>query len=297
MNHLDWLESESMYILREVVTQFQNPCILFSGGKDSAVVLYLAQKALYPEKLKIPVVHIDTGHNFQEALDYRDKFVSHIGCPLIVGRVQDDINSGAVVEEHGYNASRNVLQTTTLLRVLDTYQFDCAVGGARRDEEKARAKERIFSHRNAFGQWTPENQRPEVWDIYNTHKTYGETFRVFPLSNWTELDVWEYIERENIDLPSIYFAHQRKVFERNGQLLAAEPDYIDRRFNEVPQEKTVRCRTVGDVTCTGLIESEADTVAKIIEEIKNATTSERGSRADDSRSLTAMEDRKRNGYF
>lgn len=296
MNRLDYLESESMYIIREVFAQFQNPCILFSGGKDSAVVVHIAMKALYPLPI-FPVVHIDTGQNFPEAIEYRDRFVKAYGAKLIVGSVQESIDNGDVVEETGYYASRNLLQTTTLLNTLEKNKFDCAIGGARRDEEKSRAKERIFSHRDAFGAWDPRNQRPELWNEYNGKKQPGEHFRVFPLSNWTELDVWEYIKRENIDLPSIYFTHKRMCFERDGQLLASDPPFINRKPSEKPELKTVRCRTVGDVTCTGLIESTASTVNEIIEEIKKVRISERGGRADDKRSSTAMEDRKKEGYF
>lgn len=296
MKRLEYLESEAMFIIREVYAQFQNPCILFSGGKDSAVAVHLAKKALQPVPI-FPVVHIDTGQNFPEVIEYRDRFVKDYGAKLIVGSVQDSIDNGDVVEETGFYASRNLLQTTTLLKTIEDNKFDCAIGGARRDEEKSRAKERIFSHRDEFGAWDPRNQRPELWDEYNGRKQPGEHFRVFPLSNWTELDIWEYIKQEGIALPSIYFTHTRPCFYRDGQLLASEPSYINRKPSEIPETRVVRCRTVGDVTCTGLIESTASTVDDIIDEIKKIKISERGGRADDKRSNTAMEDRKREGYF
>ena len=297
MTHIEQLESEAIFILREVVAQFDNPCVLFSGGKDSAVILHLLRKALAPGRMFVPIVHIDTGHNFPEAIQYRDDMVKLVGGTLIVGSVEDTIKEGKAKEETGYYASRNKTQSITLLDTIEKYKFDCAIGGARRDEEKSRAKERVFSHRNEFGQWDPKNQRPELWQEYNGKKDFGEHFRVFPLSNWTELDVWEYIEKEQVPLPSIYFTHKRKVFERDGQLLAAEPDIIMRKPSETVPERDVRCRTVGDVTCTGLVESKANNVADIIKEIKLSRKSERGSRADDKRSETAMEDRKKNGYF
>ena len=294
--HLQELEAESIYILREVAAQFQRPAILFSGGKDSIVVTHLAYKAFYPAKLPFPLVHIDTGHNFQETLDYRDALVKRLGAELIVGSVQESIDTGRVKEETGFNASRNALQTTTLLDTIERYKFDACIGGARRDEEKARAKERIFSHRDDFGQWNPKNQRPELWNIFNGRKNMGEHFRVFPISNWTEMDVWQYILQEKIELPSLYYTHKRKVFQRDGQWLAAE-DCIRRRPEEVVVEKEVRCRTIGDITCTGLTLSKAHSLEDIVAEIAATRVTERGGRADDKRSETAMEDRKKLGYF
>jgi len=297
LTHLAELEAESVYILREVAAQFEKPCILFSGGKDSIVLTYLAYKAFYPAKIPFPLVHIDTGHNFPETLTYRDDLVKRLGADLVVGYVQDSIDQGKVREETGFNASRNKLQTVTLLDTLAEHKFDAALGGARRDEEKARAKERIFSHRDEFGQWNPKNQRPELWNIYNARKDMGEHFRVFPISNWTEMDVWQYIFKEGIELPSLYYTHRRKVFKRDGQWLAAEPDIILRREDEEVVELDVRCRTIGDVTCTGLTLSKAHTVEDIIREIAATRVTERGGRADDKRSETAMEDRKKQGYF
>ena len=294
--HLQELEAESIYILREVAAQFQRPAILFSGGKDSIVVTHLAYKAFYPAKLPFPLVHIDTGHNFQETLDYRDALVKKLGAELIVGSVQESIDTGRVKEETGFNASRNALQTTTLLDTIEKNKFDACIGGARRDEEKARAKERIFSHRDDFGQWNPKNQRPELWNIFNGRKNMGEHFRVFPISNWTEMDVWQYILQEKIELPSLYYTHKRKVFQRDGQWLAAE-DCIKRRPEEVVVEKEVRCRTIGDITCTGLTLSTAHSLEDIVAEIAATRVTERGGRADDKRSETAMEDRKKLGYF
>lgn len=294
--HLQELEAESIYILREVAAQFQRPAILFSGGKDSIVVTHLAYKAFYPAKLPFPLVHIDTGHNFQETLDYRDALVQKLGAELIIGSVQESIDTGRVKEETGYNASRNALQTTTLLDTIEKYKFDACIGGARRDEEKARAKERIFSHRDDFGQWNPKNQRPELWNIFNGRKNMGEHFRVFPISNWTEMDVWQYILQEKIELPSLYYTHKRKVFQRDGQWLAAE-DCIKRKPDEVVVEKEVRCRTIGDITCTGLTLSTAHSLEDIVAEIAATRVTERGGRADDKRSETAMEDRKKLGYF
>ena len=294
--HLKELEAESIYILREVAAQFQRPAILFSGGKDSIVVTHLAYKAFYPAKLPFPLVHIDTGHNFVETLEYRDALVQRLGAELIVGSVQESIDTGRVKEETGFNASRNALQTTTLLDTIEKYKFDACIGGARRDEEKARAKERIFSHRDDFGQWNPKNQRPELWNIFNGRKNIGEHFRVFPISNWTEMDVWQYILQEGIELPSLYYTHTRKVFQRDGQWLAAE-DCIKRRPDEVVVEKEVRCRTIGDITCTGLTLSKAHSLEDIVAEIAATRVTERGGRADDKRSETAMEDRKKQGYF
>ncbi|MBQ6307910.1 MAG: sulfate adenylyltransferase subunit CysD [Bacteroidales bacterium] len=296
LTHLKELESESIYVLREVAAQFERPAILFSGGKDSIVVTYLAYKAFYPAKIPFPLLHIDTGHNFQETLDYRDALVEKLGAQLVVGSVQESIDTGRVKEEKGYNASRNRLQTTTLLDTIEKYKFDACIGGARRDEEKARAKERFFSHRDEFGQWNPKNQRPELWNIFNGHKNIGEHFRVFPISNWTEMDVWQYIYQENIPLPSLYFTHERKCFLRDGQWLAAEPCMM-LKPTEVVETRRVRCRTIGDITCTGLTISEANSLEDIISEIAATRITERGGRADDKRSETAMEDRKKEGYF
>lgn len=296
ITHLQELESESMYVLREVAAQFERPCILFSGGKDSIVVTYLAYKAFYPAKIPFPLLHIDTRHNFKETLEYRDQLVKDMGLDLIVGSVQESIDKGRVKEETGYYASRNKLQTTTLLDTIEQYKFDAAIGGARRDEEKSRAKERFFSHRDEFGQWNPKNQRPELWNIFNGRKNIGEHFRVFPISNWTEMDVWQYILQEKIPMPSLYFTHERKVFNRDGQWLAAEP-CIKRKPSEEVVTRQVRCRTIGDITCTGLTLSKAHTLEDIIEEIAASRITERGGRADDKRSETAMEDRKKAGYF
>ena len=296
LNHLRTLESEAIYVIREAAAQFQNPAILFSGGKDSIVVTYLARKAFYPAPIPFPLVHIDTGHNFQETLDYRDQLVARLGVKLIVASVQDTIDQSRVTEEKGYNASRIRLQTTTLLDAIEKYKFDCCLGGARRDEEKARAKERFFSHRDEFGQWDPKNQRPELWNLFNGRKHMGEHFRVFPISNWTELDVWQYMGMEKIELPSLYFSHRRKVFTRDGVLLAESP-YIPMKPNEVAEEKVVRFRTIGDITSTGAALSEASTIDQIIQEVAVSRLTERGGRADDKRSETSMEDRKKEGYF
>ncbi len=296
LNHLKELEAESIFILREVAAQFSNPVLLFSGGKDSIIVSYLAKKAFYPAKMPFALLHIDTGHNFPETIEYRDFWVKELGCRLLVGSVQEAINEGKVTEEKGYNASRNFLQTAVLLESLENGKFDAAIGGARRDEEKARAKERFFSHRDEFGQWDPKNQRPELWNLFNAKKHIGEHFRVFPISNWTELDVWQYLAAEKVPLPSLYFAHQRKVFKRDGILLA-ESDFIPKKPNEISVEMTVRCRTIGDVTCTGVWESTAANIEEIIEEVATSRMTERGGRTDDKRSDTAMEDRKKDGYF
>ena len=296
LTHLKELESESVYVLREVAAQFERPAILFSGGKDSIVVTHLACKAFYPAKIPFPLVHIDTGHNFQETLDYRDALVKRLDARLIVGSVQESIVTGRVKEEKGYNASRNRLQTTTLLDTIEKYRFDACIGGARRDEEKARAKERFFSHRDEFGQWNPKNQRPELWNIFNGKKNMGEHFRVFPISNWTEMDVWQYIYQEQIELPSIYFTHERRCFFRDGQWLAAEPCMKLKPDEEVVTRR-VRCRTIGDISCTGLTLSEAHSLEEIIGEIAATRVTERGGRADDKRSETSMEDRKKEGYF
>lgn len=296
LHHLKELEAESIFILREVAAQFQNPVLLFSGGKDSIIVSYLAKKAFYPAKMPFTLLHIDTGHNFQETIDYRDAWVKELGCRLMVGSVQAAIDQGKVTEEKGYSASRNFLQTVVLLESLESGKFDAAIGGARRDEEKARAKERFFSHRDEFGQWDPKNQRPELWNLFNARKHLGEHFRVFPISNWTELDVWQYLAQENVPLPSLYFAHQRKVFMRDGVLLA-DSEFIPKKPDEQAVEMTVRCRTIGDVTCTGVWESNATTIEEIIEEVATSRKTERGGRTDDKRSDTAMEDRKKDGYF
>lgn len=296
LNHLRELESESIYVLREVAAQFENPVLLFSGGKDSILMVHLAVKAFGPAKIPFPLLHVDTGHNFEETITFRDELVERLGVKLIVGSVQDAIDAGKVREEKGYNATRNYLQTSVLLESLENGKYDAALGGGRRDEEKARAKERFFSHRDEFGQWDPKNQRPELWNIFNGRKHYGEHFRVFPISNWTELDVWQYLAMENVALPSLYYAHKRRVFRRDGILLA-ESDFIPRRPEEEVFETMVRCRTIGDITCTGVWESEADSLEKIIAEVSTARQTERGGRADDKRSETAMEDRKKQGYF
>jgi sulfate adenylyltransferase subunit 2 len=294
--HLDALESEAIYIIREVAANFEKPAILFSGGKDSILVTYLAKKAFYPAKIPFPLVHIDTGHNFEETILYRDQLVKDFGLNLIVGSVQEMIDKGLAHEEKGANASRNIAQIPALLHTIETYQFDALMGGARRDEEKARAKERVFSHRDEFGQWDPKNQRPELWNIYNTKKHLGEHFRVFPISNWTELDVWQYFLKNNIQLPSLYFAHKRKVLLRSGAWISENP-YTPPKPNEVVEEKMIRFRTMGDITITGAYESNASTLAEIVEEIAKSYTTERGTRADDKRSDSAMEDRKKEGYF
>ena len=296
LTHLKELESEAVYVLREVAEQFERPVILFSGGKDSIVVTHLAYKAFYPARIPFPLLHIDTGHNFRETIEYRDALVERLGAQLIVGSVQESIDTGRVKEETGYNASRNRLQTTTLLDTIEKYKFDAAIGGARRDEEKASAKERFFSHRDEFGQWNPKNQRPELWNIFNGRKNMGEHFRVFPISNWTEMDVWQYIYQEHIEMPSIYFTHRRRVFQRDGQWLAAEPCMRLKPDEEVV-EREVRCRTIGDISCTGLTLSRAHTLEEIIDEIAATRVTERGGRADDKRSETTMEDRKKAGYF
>ncbi len=296
LNYLDELESEAIFVLREVWAQFQNPVILFSGGKDSILVTHLAKKAFYPSKIPFSLMHVDTGHNFPETIAFRDKTIKDLGVNLIVGSVQESIDQGRVAEEKGKNATRNALQITTLLDAIESNNIDCAIGGGRRDEEKARAKERFFSHRDDFGQWDPKNQRPELWNIFNGKKNMGEHFRVFPISNWTELDVWQYLAMEEVPLPDLYFAHKRKVFERDGVLLADTP-FIQRKPEEELKEMMVRCRTIGDMTCTGVWESEADNLDKIIEEVAVARKTERGGRTDDKRSETSMEDRKKKGYF
>jgi sulfate adenylyltransferase subunit 2 len=299
LTHLQYLESEAIYVLRETAAQFQKPALLFSGGKDSIVMAWLARKAFYPARIPFPLLHVDTGHNFPEAMTYRDEFVKEIRANLVVGLVQKSIDEGRVVEEKGPNASRNKLQTVTLLDTIEEHQFDACLGGGRRDEEKARAKERFFSHRDEFGQWDPKNQRPELWNIFNGRKHFGEHFRVFPLSNWTEMDVWQYIRQEKIPLPSLYFSHQRKIINRHGQLLDTETGFVNLLEEEKAkiQEMTIRFRTVGDVTCTGAVLSEAATLDDIVAEVAAARQTERGTRADDRRSETAMEDRKKEGYF
>jgi len=297
LSQLDVLEAESIHIMREVAAEFERPVLLFSGGKDSIVMLALAERAFWPARIPFPVMHVDTGHNFAEVLAYRDRRVAELGARLIVASVQDSIDAGKVVEETGKWASRNRLQTTTLLDAIAENKFDAVFGGGRRDEEKARAKERVFSFRDEFGQWDPKNQRPELWNVYNTRIRRGEHIRVFPLSNWTELDVWHYIERERLEIPSIYFAHTRTVFERDGILLA-DNEFVTRTEDEPVYEARVRYRTVGDMTCTGAVASTATTVAQVIAEIAATRITERGqTRADDRASEAAMEDRKREGYF
>jgi sulfate adenylyltransferase subunit 2 len=296
IKHLEELEAESIFVLRETAAQFEKIALLFSGGKDSIVVSHLAQKAFWPAKIPFPLLHIDTGHNFPETLSYRDEWAEKIGAKLIVRYVQDSIDQGKAVEEKGYNASRNVLQTITLLDAIEELKLDCALGGARRDEEKARAKERFFSHRDEFGQWDPKNQRPELWNLFNGKKHMGEHFRVFPISNWTEMDVWQYLQKEKITLPSLYFSHQRKVISRDGMLLA-DSEFITKKMTEATVEKHVRFRTIGDMTCTGAVESSASSIEEIIQEVAASRTTERGTRHDDKRSEAAMEDRKKNGYF
>jgi sulfate adenylyltransferase subunit 2 len=296
LDYLDELEAEAIYILREVAGQFEKPALLFSGGKDSITLVYLALKAFRPGKFPFPLVHIDTGHNFDEAIIYRDKMIERIGEKLIVGYVQDDIDAGRVVEQKGKNASRNQLQTVTLLNTIAKHQFDACIGGARRDEEKARAKERIFSVRDEFGQWDPKRQRPELWNLYNGKIHKGENVRVFPISNWTELDVWNYIRRENIPLPELYFSHERDVITRNGVYMAASP-FLNMDEEDIVERKSVRFRTVGDMSCTAAVESYADQIDDIINEISASRISERGARMDDKVSEAAMEDRKKGGYF
>ena len=297
MSQLDVLEAESIHIFREVAAEFERPVLLFSGGKDSIVMLALAERAFWPARIPFPLMHVDTGHNFSEVLEYRDHRVAKLGARLVVASVQESIDAGRVVEETGRFASRNRLQTTTLLDAIADNRFDAVFGGARRDEERARAKERVFSFRDEFGQWDPKNQRPELWNVYNTRIRRGEHIRVFPLSNWTELDIWHYIEKEQLEIPSIYFAHTRQVFERDGILLAAG-EFVTRGEDEPLFESRVRYRTVGDMTCTGAVESTAVTVEAVIAEISATRITERGqTRADDRASESAMEDRKREGYF
>jgi sulfate adenylyltransferase subunit 2 len=297
LTHLDELESEAVHIFREVAAELERPVLLFSGGKDSIVLLRLAEKAFRPGKFPFPIMHVDTGHNFDEAIEYRDRRVAELGERLVVASVQESIDKGRVVEETGPRASRNRLQTTTLLDAIEEHSFDAAIGGARRDEERSRAKERIFSFRDDFGQWNPRAQRPELWNLYNTRVRKGEGVRVFPISNWTELDVWQYVAREQLELPPLYFAHEREVFRRDGMLYAVSP-YVERMEGEDPFTTSVRFRTVGDMTCTGGVESRAATIDEVVEEIAATRVTERGeTRADDRFSEAAMEDRKRVGYF
>ena len=296
ITHLKQLESEAIFILRETAAQFEKPVLLFSGGKDSIVMSYLAKKAFWPARLPFPMMHVDTGHNFPETMEYRDKFIKDLGAELEVSLVQDMINQGKVIEETGVNASRNGLQTIALLDGLEKGQYDAAIGGGRRDEEKARAKERFFSHRDAFGQWDPKNQRPELWNIFNGKKHHGEHFRIFPLSNWTEMDIWQYIKLENIAIPSLYFSHERDCFIRNGTVIAVT-EFTQPQSDEKIEKMRVRFRTIGDTTCTGASLSTANNLDMIIDEVASAKLTERGTRADDRRSETSMEDRKKQGYF
>lgn len=291
------LENEAIYILREVAAQFERPVLLFSGGKDSITLVRLAQKAFFPAKIPFPLMHIDTGHNFPETIAFRDKLVKELGVELIVRNVQDSIDQGKVVEETGKYSSRNMLQTTTLLDAIEEFKFDACIGGARRDEEKARAKERIFSVRDDFGQWDEKSQRPELFDMLNGQIELGQNVRVFPISNWTELDVWSYIQKEQIEIPSIYFAHKRKIFLRDGFIWSAEDDVVFRAEDEKVEERMVRFRTVGDMSCTSAVFSNADTIEKVVGEIRESKISERGARIDDKRSEAAMEKRKQQGYF
>jgi sulfate adenylyltransferase subunit 2 len=297
LSHLQALEAEAIHIIREVAAEFERPVLLFSGGKDSAVMLHVAVKAFAPARIPFPVMHVDTGHNFPEVMDYRDQQVAKLGLRLVVASVQEAIDAGKIVEETGPRATRNRLQTSVLLEAIEDNRFDAVFGGGRRDEEKARAKERVFSFRDDFGQWDPKNQRPELWNLYNGRHRPGEHIRVFPLSNWTELDIWQYIAEERVELPSIYYAHRRPVFARDGMLLA-QSDFVTLLPGEEPETRTVRFRTVGDATCTGAVESTADTVEAIIQEVAATRITERGAtRADDRISEAGMEDRKREGYF
>ena len=296
LTHIKELEAEAIFVLREVFAQFENPALLFSGGKDSILMVYLAHKAFYPAKIPFPLLHVDTGHNFPETIKFRDDIIKQLGVQLIVGSVQESIDEGRVAEERGKNATRNALQITTLLDAIETHKIDCAIGGGRRDEEKARAKERFFSHRDDFGQWDPKNQRPELWNIFNGKHFEGEHFRAFPISNWTEMDVWNYIKRENIEIPSLYYAHEREVVWRQNSWIPNSEFLVLEDHEEVVTKK-VRFRTLGDITITGGIESDADTLAKIVDEVSGMRQTERGNRSDDKRSETAMEDRKRQGYF
>ena len=295
-HYLDELEAEAMFVIRDVFANFRNPVILFSGGKDSITVTHLAAKAFYPMKMPFSLLHIDTGHNFPETIGFRNQLVQQLGVQLLVGSVQESIDNGRVKDETGQDASRNELQIRTLLDTLNEHKIDCAMGGARRDEEKSRAKERFFSHRDQAGNWDPRNQRPELWNLFNARHHEGEHFRVFPISNWTEADIWAYIQREKIELPSLYFAHEREVIYRNNSWIP-NSEFITLRSNETVERKKVRFRTLGDITITGGIESEADTVEKVIGEVRAMRQTERGNRADDKRSESSMEDRKRKGYF
>ena len=295
-NHLAWLESEAVHVMRETAAQFENPVLMFSGGKDSLLMVYLARRAFHPGPIPFPLLHVDTGHNFPETLRFRDELVEKLETDLIVRSVAKTIEEGRAKEEEGPGASRNKQQIVTLLDTIDEFGFDVALGGARRDEEKARAKERFFSHRDRFGQWDPKNQRPELWNLYNGRSSKGEHFRVFPLSNWTELDVWQYIKAKGLEIPSLYLAHQREVVKRDGVLLAKSP-YIELQDGEHYAEKMVRFRTIGDMTCTGAVESTATTLEEVVAEVATTQKAERGARADDKRSEAAMEDRKREGYF
>lgn len=296
LSHLKQLESEAIFIIRETAAQFERPVLLFSGGKDSITLAYLARKAFFPAKIPFPLMHVDTGHNFPETIAFRDKFIADIEARLIVAYVQDSIDQGKAVEEKGINPSRNGLQSITLLDAIEKHAFDACLGGARRDEEKARAKERFFSHRDEFGQWAPKNQRPELWDLFNGHKNPGENFRVFPLSNWTEMDIWMYLKEEKVPLPNLYFAHKRKVVSRSGVWLADTP-FNTLLEGETYEERLVRFRTIGDATCTGAFLSDATTIDAVIDEVAASRITERGGRADDKRSDSAMEDRKKQGYF
>ena len=296
LNHIDELEAEAIFILREVASKFDNPVLLFSGGKDSIVLTRLAEKAFYPAQIPLKLLHVDTGHNFPETLEFRDNLISEMNLDLVVGYVQDSINKDPSIEEKGSNASRNSIQTITLLDMIEKNKFDVAIGGARRDEEKSRAKERFFSHRDEFGQWSPKNQRPELWSLFNSYKSHGEHFRVFPLCKWTELDVWNYINKEELELPSLYFSHKRECIIRDNMILA-KSDYIKLKESDKIKKMTVRYRTCGDMTITGAILSKASNTKEVINEISLINTTERGTRADDKRSESAMEDRKITGYF
>ncbi|MBR9830760.1 sulfate adenylyltransferase subunit CysD [Acidiluteibacter ferrifornacis] len=296
LSHLSELESEAIYVLREVAAQFENPVLLFSGGKDSITCAHLARKAFWPAKIPFTFMHVDTGHNFPETIEFRDYYLNKLGVNLIVASVQECIDQGLVTEEKGFNASRNALQTVALLKGVEDNKFDAAIGGARRDEEKARAKERFFSHRDDFGQWDPKNQRPELWNIFNGKKNLGESFRIFPISNWTEMDIWQYILKENIELPSLYFSHERECFIRDGVVMSIG-EHVPQRPEETTEKMTIRFRTIGDMTCTGAVYSDADSLEKIIEEVASTRVTERGTRSDDKRSEAAMEDRKKQGYF
>lgn len=296
LSHIKELEAEAIFVMREVASQFENPCLMFSGGKDSILMAHLAKKAFFPAKIPFPFLHVDTGHNFPETLTFRDKLIEELGVKLIIGSVQEAIDKGLVTEETGVNATRNGLQIAPLLEAIEVHKFDAALGGARRDEEKARAKERFFSHRDEFGQWDPKNQRPELWNIFNGRKRMGEHFRVFPLSNWTELDVWQYIASEKVELPNLYFSHEREVFQRDGVWLAVS-DYIPMKPDEKTEKRVVRYRTIGDMTVTGATLSKASNLDEIVAEIASTRVTERGGRSDDKRSETSMEDRKKEGYF